>query len=221
MGADIISKVLSIGLAATASLWATSIAAQQSEFWKSSIMDNWSTLAGEEPPDSYSIARFHFSVFEKYKYDRMTANYAETMQVDPEIVASLISWIVAKTGWTNSEPPRIVFLTKKEIMEMLLQRPNGPPEDVSCQALYSHNDGIIYLTKDWRCSDPRDRGTLLHELVHHLQKLNGVKARCLAEYERQAYDLQLEWLREHGVQDPYKFLDVDEFTIHIISQCRE
>ena len=189
MGADIIRKVLSVSLAATA-LWATVVAAQQPQNWKPGIEKG--ILPSDEP-----------------------------MQLDPNVVASLIAWIVTKTGWANAELPQIVFVTKKQLTEMLLERPNAPPEDVHCQALYSRNDEIIYLTKDWRCSDLRDRGNLLHELVHHLQKLNNVKARCIAEFERQAYDLQLEWLREHDVQDPYKFLDIDEFTVRMISQCRE
>ena len=26
---------------------------------------------------------------------------------------------------------------------------------------------------------------------------------CMAAYERQAYDLQIKWLREQGIDDPY------------------
>ena len=70
-------------------------------------------------------------------------------------------------------------------------------------------------------NDLRDRSYLLHELVHHLQALNNVKAPCLAAYELPTFELQLEWLRENGIQDPYKFLDIDEFTIILLSECED
>jgi len=60
-----------------------------------------------------------------------------------------------------------------------------------------------------------------YELVHHLQQLNNVKAPCLAANEPQAYHLEIEWVREQGIEDPYKFLDIDEFTISLLSQCQD
>jgi hypothetical protein len=46
-----------------------------------------------------------------------------------------------------------------------------------------------------------------------------VKVRCTAAYERQAYDLQIAWLREQGIADPYKVIGTDEFTIRLMSAC--
>ena len=84
---------------------------------------------------------------------------------------------------------------------------------------YSPAAHIVYLAKKWNPNDLRDRSYLLHELIHHLQALNNVETARLAANERPTYELQLEWLREQGIQDPYKFLDIDEFTIALISQC--
>jgi Domain of unknown function (DUF6647) len=95
------------------------------------------------------------------------------------------------------------------------------PKDAPCDALYSRKDKAIYLTKEWHCGDVRQLSSLLHELAHHLQYVNHIKARYLAEHETQAYHLQIEWLRSHGIDDPYKFLDIDELTIRVISQCQE
>jgi len=42
---------------------------------------------------------------------------------------------------------------------------------------------------------------------------------CPEEYEAQAYQLQIEWLREQGIQDPYKLLGLTELAIDSLSQC--
>jgi hypothetical protein len=141
-----------------------------------------------------------------------------TCQLEPNVVTGLIAWIVAKTGWVVQEPPPIHFITHTQLVEMYCGK-DGCSNDFDIHALYSHRSHVIYLCEKWNPNDLHDRSALLHELVHHLQALNNVKAKCLAAYDLQAFDLQFEWLREQGIQDPYKFMDIDEFTIRIISQC--
>ncbi len=97
----------------------------------------------------------------------------------------------------------------------------GISDHPNIRGLYSYRSHIVYLPEKWTPDDLYDRAELLHELIHHLQSLNNVKASCLAAYERPTYELQIEWLREQGIQDPYKFLDIDEFTIRLISQCSD
>jgi len=68
-------------------------------------------------------------------------------------------------------------------------------------------------------SELYSRATLLHELVHHVQVFNRVPLPCRRARERDAYRLTLKWLEQQGVADPYAFLDVDEFTITLLSVC--
>ena len=41
----------------------------------------------------------------------------------------------------------------------------------------------------------------------------------IAARERLAYDLQLRWLGEQGILNPYTFLGINECTIGIASMC--
>ena len=61
--------------------------------------------------------------------------------------------------------------------------------------------------------------------VRSTHKDNGSGARALnsliAAYERQAYDLQIKWLREQGVDDPYALIGINELGIYMLSVCRD
>jgi len=140
------------------------------------------------------------------------------VQLEPNVVTGLIAWIVAKTGWVVQEPPPIRFVPQTQLDEMYCSG-NSSSNDIHPCALYSNKSHMIYLPEKWNSNDLHDRSALLHELVHHLQALNNVKATCLAAFEPQAFDLQFEWLREQGIQDPYNFLGINRLTILIISQC--
>ncbi|NOJ38411.1 DUF6647 family protein [Bradyrhizobium australiense] len=115
-------------------------------------------------------------------------------------IAIYIAWIVAQTGLSAPDHPPIHFVTPAE---MAIR--HGSPENsgLELQALYNRNEGSIYLPQEWRTNDLRQKSALLHELVHHVQRFNKMELSCLAALERQAYDLQIKWLREQGVNNPY------------------
>ena len=140
--------------------------------------------------------------------------------IEPGIVTDLIAWVVAKTEWTAQEPPSICFVSLGQLVK-IYHGDGSASNDPRIGALYSSETHRVYLPDNWNPNDLNDRSALLHELVHYLQRLNDVKAACLAANEPQAYHLQLEWLREQGIQDPYTFLDIDEFTILLNSQCHD
>jgi hypothetical protein len=146
------------------------------------------------------------------------SNNKGTVRLEPNVVVGLITWIVARTEWVVKEPPTICFVTSAQLDEMAYGR-EANSSHLYVNALYAYESHIVYLSANWNPNDLHDRSILLHELIHHLQALNDVKAPCLAANERPTFEMQLEWLREQGIQDPYKFLDIDEFTIALISQC--
>ncbi len=131
--------------------------------------------------------------------------------------AELITWIVAQTHWTIHETPPIRLIPYAE----LAKKSGEKPTDFHVEALYSDQDRIIYLTDGWRADDLRDRSTLLHELVHHLQYLNHVKVTCEFEYEFQAFKLQAVWLSEQGVEDPLDLMGINPFFLLMLGQCDE
>ena len=128
------------------------------------------------------------------------------------LVAALIAWIVAKTGLTATAPPRIVQIPIEQMVEMTgsTARP---------QAIYVRKERTIYLRNDWTPDTLLNRATLLHELVHHLQETNNVQAPCERAQEADAYHLELDWLGQQGVDDPYGFLGTNELEIMLRSIC--
>jgi len=67
----------------------------------------------------------------------------------------------------------------------------------------------------------RDRSERVHELVHHFQNIHKLQFRCAAEREELAYALQLAWLQEQGVADPYELLGINHFFVVMVSVCRD
>jgi len=128
------------------------------------------------------------------------------------LVAVLIAWIVAKTGMMSADPPRIIQVPIKQMVEMTggTARP---------QAIYKRGDRIIYLRDDWTPDTLLNKAMLVHELVHYLQEIIIVQAPCERAQEADAYHLELAWLREQGIDDPYAFLQTNELAIMLRSLC--
>jgi len=147
--------------------------------------------------------------------DRPVTDSKASAQLDKD-VAHLVDWIVVKTGWTVHEAPPIRFIPYAELVKKFA---GGKPTDFHVEALYSDQDHSIYLPEGWRADDLRDRSILLHELVHHLQYLNHVKATCESEYDFQALKLQVAWLDEQGAEDPLNLLGINPYFLLMLRQC--
>lgn len=115
-----------------------------------------------------------------------------------EIAAELLVGIVTLMGQPSIDAPRIIALDPAELQRRVCGR--------SCRvyAWYAP-DGMIYFDKRL---DPRTdivaRGILVHELVHHIQRMRtGRDAANCAEWahrEREAFAIQANWLRKNGVR---------------------
>jgi hypothetical protein len=135
------------------------------------------------------------------------------------LIATLAGWIAIQTGLSPVAPPHVEMVTPSTMSE----RAFGPGVAASplLRALYSQPAGTVYLRKNWDASNLRDRSELLHELVHHFQNIHALKYNCGAEREKLAYELQIQWLREQGVADPYEFLEINAFFVVMVSACRD
>jgi hypothetical protein len=131
--------------------------------------------------------------------------------------APLIHWIAAKTGWTVREAPPIRFVPKATLAKMFSEASTK----LHVEALYSERDHSIYLPDGWRADNLRRRSILLHELVHHLQYLNHAKVTCKSEYEFQAFQLQVSWLGDQGVDDPFDLIGLDPLWLMMLKECDE
>ena len=135
------------------------------------------------------------------------------------IASALLAWLIAKTGLAAPDVPPIMLVPKHRLVEIAYGA--NPPPLAAVSGLYDTKTSTIYLLDNWDGSQLLDRSELVHELVHHLQNVNKVPAPCFAAHERQAIHLQLEWLREQGVKDPYEFLNINELYVLLVSGCRD
>jgi antirestriction protein ArdC len=136
------------------------------------------------------------------------------------MIFTLIAWIVAHSSFGVAQAPHIQFVPKQE-MSGAYARAVNDVNRFQVQAFYLPATGTVYLPRSWQATDLRDESMLVHELVHHLQKTNNVEVSCPAALERQAYALQLAWLREQGVADPYEFTGLDILTVIMAGSCPE
>lgn len=135
------------------------------------------------------------------------------------LIAALAGWIALHTGLSAGPPPQIEFVTSTTMTERAFG-PGIAPSPL-LRALYSQPARTVYLRKEWDAASLRDRSELLHELVHHFQHIHNLKFECAKQREKLAYDLQLAWLREQGVADPYDLLEINHFFVVMISVCRD
>jgi hypothetical protein len=85
-------------------------------------------------------------------------------------------------------------------------------------AVYDDARRTIYLPLGWTGMTASGRSVLVHEMVHHLQNLAGLKYACVGAREEPAYMAQRKWLDVHDL-DLEKEFDVDLFTIVALSGC--
>jgi hypothetical protein len=146
------------------------------------------------------------------------------------IAASLLDeielWLASNFDLpTTKERPAIVVVTQAELVAKRLQQ-NSPSEGAAqvdptqrrVVALYDDRARAIFLTDDWIGTSPSDKSILVHEMVHHMQNLSGIKYECPMAREKPAYLAQDKWLGQFGLSLEKEF-DVDMFTIVVSSAC--
>lgn len=136
------------------------------------------------------------------------------------LIIALIAWIAAHSNLAAADRPHVQNVPK-QTMSALYFGAAGTKNFFHLEAFYFPSKATIYLPDTWRPADLRDESVLVHELVHHLQAANKVRVSCPAALERQAYDLQFTWLREHGVEDPYEYTGLNVLTVIMAGTCPE
>jgi len=123
-----------------------------------------------------------------------------------------LKWIAAKTGWRQISVPEIRIKSSAELSTMFFGYPEGI-DGIRPLALYSRDEHILYISDGLKFDNLADRSILLHELVHHLQVANAAQSTCREASEAQAYGLQIQWLREQGIENPIKLLGLSEMDL--------
>jgi hypothetical protein len=94
-------------------------------------------------------------------------------------------------------------------------RPDRLPE---VEALYDDATRTIYLNKRWTGRTPAELSVLVHEMVHHLQSVAGLKYECPAAREKPAYAAQKQWLALFG-RDLVEEFKLDPMTLLVRTNC--
>jgi hypothetical protein len=123
-----------------------------------------------------------------------------------------VEWIAGKTGWRTVSVPALETRTARELAIMFFGAAEGF-EGMTPLALYGREVRILYLSNRLTFDNLIDQSILLHELVHHMQVINAAPIECREAQEALAYRLQVVWLREHGVADPYALLGIAQSDI--------
>jgi hypothetical protein len=150
------------------------------------------------------------------------------------IAASLLDeieiWLASNFDLpTTKERPAIAIVSQAQLVAKRLQQ-NSPSEGAAhatahadptqrrVVALYDDRARAIFLADDWIGTSPADRSILVHEMVHHIQNLAGIKYECPMAREKPAYLAQDKWLGQFGLSLEKEF-DVDMFTVVVSSTC--
>jgi hypothetical protein len=154
------------------------------------------------------------------------------------LIASLMLWITTNSAYdtTGMPSPAVVFLSPRTLTSQFyagtgIEPPARPEVDGRLRALYDFgrgpNGAIFVLVPDYvegrqggegLFENPAFQEILLHELVHHAQRLSGAydDFACRAEGEREAYRLGGVYLRQRHAEDPLWNRAV---LAHLYSQC--
>jgi hypothetical protein len=85
-------------------------------------------------------------------------------------------------------------------------------------AIYDDAKKEILLPDTWTGKIPADLSILVHEMVHHLQNVGGLKYECPASREKLAYAAQNAWLGLFGQNLSAEF-KLDPMTLKLATRC--
>ena len=146
----------------------------------------------------------------------------------------IVSWLSINFGLPAIyEPPRVAVVPAAKMSEVRYSRlastrPDGFVAEAEraallesgkdVHAIYDDFSRTIYLDEGWTAASPAHVSVLVHELVHHLQNVGGVKYDCPQAREKPAYRAQARWLELTGnsLEDDF---EIDAMTILVRTNC--
>lgn len=129
-------------------------------------------------------------------------------ETEERIMLEHIDWLVNNSSEYeyNGEPlPAVVYGTQEQLtayfygLDVYLEQ----GEDlIPVEGLFEHGGaGTIFLLEGFDWNRIEDLDTLVHELVHYLQYINGITFSCSIGAELDAYGQQTEWMIENPSDD--------------------
>jgi hypothetical protein len=171
--------------------------------------------------------------------DRYTPVFPEvlvspkTLRPSRALLDMIASWLRVNFDLpVEGEPPQIEFVPSAKLVALRYSgftiqgerypdaatRMESSGDASGIYALYDDKRQTIYLREDWQGRTFTEVSVLVHEMVHHLQNLAGMKYACVHERERLAYEAQGKWLAMFG-KDPGEEFGIDPFTVFARGLC--
>ena len=142
-----------------------------------------------------------------------------SMRVQPELLHAIGDWLSQKFDLPQAvELPRVVFVPSRKIRTLRYGNEADLFGATDVVAVYGAPNRTIYLPQGWTGSTAAELSILVHEMVHHLQNLAGMKFACSGEREKLAYQAQQEWLALFG-RNLFEDFDTDAFTLLVRTAC--
>jgi hypothetical protein len=159
--------------------------------------------------------------------DRCNAPPSPDHVVSSDQLDAIMEWLAERFDLPKSaERPAIVFEDPADLARMrqggFVTQRRGDAEQRSSGgdilALYNDARRTIYLSEGWTGDTDAGMSVLVHEMVHHLQNMAGLKYGCAGEREKLAYQAQSAWLRQSGKSLESEF-GIDGLTLIVHSNC--
>ncbi len=134
------------------------------------------------------------------------------------LLTVIMTWLSANFDLpARAGLPDVSFVTQQEMVEMR-QDAAGSANALGLVAVYDDGTGTVLLPVGWNGASPAEISILVHELVHHLQNVAGLKYACSAAREELAYAAQDKWLGLFG-QSLLEAFGIDRLTLKVRTAC--
>ena len=145
------------------------------------------------------------------------------------LLREIVTWLAANFDLPAiHDLPRVEFVPPAKLVTIRYKGlvpdriGNDPAAQTNYQreviAVYNDSAKTIFLSEGWKGANVADLSVLVHEMVHHLQNLAGLKYECTQAREKLAYQAQDQWLKLHG-RDLEKEFEIDMLTLLVSSAC--
>jgi hypothetical protein len=134
------------------------------------------------------------------------------------VVQAVASWVAGEIALPATAPPPTIRFATPERLAALRHGEAVGHGSSEVVALYHDAERTIYLREGWTGRTPEERSVLVHEMVHHLQNLAGLRFACPAEREQAAYAAQARWLERAGSSLEAAF-GIDGMTLLLRTRC--
>jgi uncharacterized protein DUF6647 len=155
-------------------------------------------------------------------------NRVPSPALDEPLLAAIETWLSIEFDLPIlGDHPRIELVPPAEIAALRYggRFPNAGTERAlsghsasDIVAVYSDSARTIFLAENWTGGTPAELSVLVHEMVHHLQSVAGLKYECPQAREKLAYQAQERWLALFG-RDLAQDFELDGFSLLAKIKC--